>query len=112
MDDTDYRQVSRSDINYSSGSKAAFTQLTETVSIVTKSYKNRYGASHAQLETFVCSSDPRVRSEHLPHLPYKLNLARIQHKHIANRVRAALGLALEEVLVPSVPDNKQGQTGY
>lgn len=103
MDERYYERASRNDINFAKVKEIARTEISPLVSVVTKSYRSYTGENYAHIESFVCSKDPTLLSEHIPHKPFDLYRAQISHKQLCNKVRTKLGL--ETVLIEIWPQH-------
>ena len=85
-----YKQVHRDSIAYTKPKVLRRTDVTPEIYVETKAYPSVHGQPDAQLETWLISKNPRIRSEHMPHQPFRSDLAKDAHRNIVARIRVIL----------------------
>lgn len=104
MEDLDCAYLLHNFINFRKPKTHDDTKVSDTVRVVTKWYPNHLKQMFAYIETYLLSTDPRIRSEHHIQPAFKIGYARKCHKAIVWRCRSVLGLQQE------APDVQKSET--
>ncbi len=106
-DRTYYHKACRPCINYSHPYLIRETVVSPLVTVTTKSFANYTGLTDAHIETFVMSSDSRVRSRHIIHEPRRVLAAVQAHRQLVAGARTLLGIPPEVQEVATLGDSVQ-----